>query len=75
MAHSGFGRRTNHTGQFSKLSPIGDSRRTMGDIALARLTSRPWTAGENDAGTSRGLRALARFRLNVMFVHGQKLYS
>ena len=39
MAHSGFGRRTNHSGQFSKLSPIGDSRRAMGDTALARPTT------------------------------------
>ena len=66
MAHSGFGRRTNHSGQFSKLSPIGDSRRTIGDIALVRLTSRPWTAGENEREPCRNIlwvAGTARFRL------------
>ena len=63
MAHSGFGRRTNHSGQFSKLSPIGDSWRTMGDIALARPTGtrRAARMSASSAGTSSGLRALARF--------------
>ena len=69
MAHSGFGRRTNHSGQFSKLFHIGDSRRTMGAIALARLTSRPWAAGENEREPCRNIlcwvAGTARFRLST----------